>query len=87
MKVREVAVAGEQIEIAPDGLLDVVLEHGDDQLVLALEIRIERAAREAGRRGDRFDAAATDALLFEHARGGFEQLFAGVVAGGPGSDS
>ena len=42
-EIREVLVPGEKIEIASNRLLDVILEHGDDQLVLALEIRIERA--------------------------------------------
>ena len=71
----------------PNGLLDVILEHGDDQLVLALEIRIERPAREAGRRRDRLDAGAADALFLEHARRRLEQLFAGVVPGRSGSHS
>ncbi len=72
---------------APDRLLDVVLEHGDDQLVLALEIRIERAAREAGRGRDGLDAGAADALFLEHARRRLEQFFAGIVPGGSGSNS
>ena len=84
---REVAVLGEQIEIAPDRLLDVILEHGDDQLVLALEIRIERAARETGRGRDGLDAGAADALFLEHARRRLEQFVAGIVPGGSGSNS
>ena len=78
---------GEQVEIAPDGLLDVVLEHGDDQLVLAVEIRIECSAREAGRRRDRLDAGAPDALFLEQTRRRFEQLFAGHVPGRSGANS
>ena len=78
---------GEQIEIAPNGLLDVILEHGDDQLVLAPEIRIERAARETGRGRDGLDAGAADALFLEDARRRLEQLFAGIVPGGSGSNS
>ena len=77
----------EQIADAPDGLLDVILEHGDDQFVLALEVRIERPAREAGRRRDRLDAGAADTLFLEHARRRLEQLFAGVVPCGSGSHS
>jgi hypothetical protein len=86
-EVREVLVPGEQIEIASDRLLDMVLDHGDDQLVLAVEIRIERPAREAGRRRNRLDAGAPDALLLEHARRSLEQLFAGVVPGRSGANS
>ena len=77
----------EQIADAPDGLLDVVLEHGDDQFVLALEVRIERPAREASRRRDRLDAGAADSLFLEHARRRLEQLFAGVVPCGSRSHS
>ena len=72
---------------APNRLLDVIFEHGDDQLVLALEIRIERAAREAGGGRDDFDAGAADSLFLEHARRRFEQFLAGVVPCGSGSDS
>ena len=86
-EIRKVLVLGEKIESASDRLLDVILEHGDDQLVLALEIRIERAAREAGRGRDGLDAGAADALFLEHARRRLEQFFAGVVPGGSGSDS
>ena len=86
-EIREVVVPGEKIVNAPNGLLDVILEHGDDQLVLALEIRIERPAREAGRRRDGLDAGAADALFLEHARRRLEQLFAGIVPGRSGSNS
>ena len=48
-EIGEVLVPGEKIKIASNGLLDVILEHGDDQLVLALEVRIERAAGKIGR--------------------------------------
>ena len=57
MKSARILVRGEEIEVALDRLLDVILEHGEDQLVLAGEIRIERPARETGRGRDRFDAA------------------------------
>ena len=86
-KIRDGFVPGEKIEIAPDRLLDVILEHGDDQLVLALEIRIERAAGETGRSRDGLDAGAADALFLEHARRRFEQLVAGIVPGRSGSNS
>ena len=86
-EVREVLVPGEQIEIAPDRLLDVVLEHGDDQLILAFEIRIERAAGKTGGGRNRLDAGAADALFLEHPRRCLEQFFAGVVPGGSGSNS
>ena len=87
MKSARFLCIGEKIVNAPDRLLDVILEHGDDQLVLALEIRIERAARETGRRRNGLDAGAADALFLEHARRRLEQLFAGIVPGGSGSDS
>ena len=70
-----------------DRLRDVILDHGDDQLVLAPEIRIERAAAEAGRRRDGLDAGAADALFLEHARRRLEQLFAGIVPGRSCSNS
>ena len=86
-KIREVLVPGEKIEIASNGLLDVILEHGDDQLVLALEIRIKRPAREAGRGRNGLDAGAADSLFLEDARRRLEQLFAGIVPGRSGSNS
>jgi hypothetical protein len=66
---------------------DVVLEHGDDQFVLALEVRIEGAAREARRSHDRLDAGAANTLFLEHARRCLEQLVAGFVPGRSGSHS
>ena len=86
-EIRKVVVPGEKIELAPDRLLDVILQHGDDQFVLALEIRIERAAGKTGRGRDRLDAGAADALFLEHPRRRFEQLFAGIVPGRSGSNS
>jgi hypothetical protein len=86
-EIRKVLVLVEKIEVAANGLFDVILQHGDDQLVLALEIRIKRAAREAGRDRDGLDAGAADALVLEDARRRFEQLFAGIVPGRSGSDS
>ena len=86
-EIRKFLVPVEQFADAHDGLLDVILEHGDDQLVLALEVRIERPAREAGRRRDRLDAGAADALFLEHARRRLEQLFAGIVPCGSRSHS
>ncbi len=73
--------------MASKRLLDVILEHGDDQFVLALEVGIERAAGETGRGRDGFDAGAADAVFLEHARGRLEQLVAGIVTGRSGSDS
>ena len=86
-KIRKVLVLVEKIEIASNGLLDVILEHGDDQLVLALEIRIERAPRKAGRGRNGLDAGAADALILEDARRRLEQFFAGIVPGRSGSNS
>jgi len=73
-KIRDGFVPGEKIEIASNGLCDVILDHGDDQLVLALEIRIKRPAREAGRSRDAFDAGAADSLFLEDARRRLKQL-------------
>ena len=86
-EIRDVAVLRQQVEIAPDRLFDVILEHGDDQLVLAGEVRIERAARETGRGRDGLDAGAADALFLEHARGRLEQFVAGIVPGRSGPNS
>src|SRR6266850_6764566 len=86
-KIREGVVPGEKIEIASNRLCDVILDHGDDQLVLALEIRIKRPACEAGCSRDAFDAGAADSLFLEDARRRFKQLFAGIVPGRSGSNS
>src|SRR5260370_41711587 len=86
-EVRNVLVPGEKIEIASNGLLDVILEHGDDQLVLAGKVRIKRPARKAGRGGDGLDAGATDALFLEHSRRRLEQLFKGIVPARPAPNS
>jgi hypothetical protein len=86
-EIGKIAVPCEQVEVAPDRLLDVVLEHREDEFFLALEVRIERPARETGGGRDRLDAGATDPLFLEHARSGLEQLFAGVVPGRSGPDS
>ena len=80
-KFREIAVLGKQIEIAPNGLLDVILEHGDDQLVLAPEIRIERPARETRRRRDGLDAGPADPLFLEDARRRLDTAFRGYRPG------
>jgi hypothetical protein len=70
-----------------NGLFDVLLDHGDDQLVLALEVRVERSTREAGRGRDILDAGAADALFLADACGRLEQLFAGIVPCRSGPDS
>jgi len=82
-EVDGVAVAIQQLEMVAHGSLDVVLEHGDDQLVLAGEIGIDGAAREAGGGGDGFDAGSADPLLLENLGGGREEALARHVAGGP----
>lgn len=86
-ETREIAVLGEQIEIVPYGLLDVILEHGDDQLVLAPEIRIERLRVKPA-------AAAMASMLAPPIPCSSKtppprlvQLFAGIVPGGSGSNS
>ena len=86
-EVLQVLVPRKKIEVAPDQLLDVVLEHRNDQFVLAVEIRVERPARESGRRHDRFDAGGVDALFLEHARRSLEQLVAGGVPRRSGANS
>ena len=83
-EVSGILMQSQQFEIALDGLLDMVFEHRDDQLILAGEVRIERAAGEAGRGRDRLDAGAADALFLEHAGGRLEQFVAGIVPGRPG---
>ncbi|MGY3356841.1 uncharacterized protein YcgL (UPF0745 family) [Bradyrhizobium sp. GM0.4] len=84
-EVVEIVVLREDVHVAPDRLRDMLLEHGDNQLVLALEVGIERAAAKSGRRRDRLDAGAADAVLLEHARRRLEQPVARVVPGRPGS--
>src|SRR3982074_3710682 len=64
-EIRNVGVSGEKIEIASNGLFDVILDHGDDQLVLALEIGIERPARKTGRGRNDLDAGAADSLFLK----------------------
>ena len=87
MKPAMFSCFGEKVEIASNGLLDVILEHGDDQFVLAGKIRIKGPAREAGRGSDGLDTGAADALFLEDARRRLEQLFAGVVPGWSGPNS
>ena len=86
-KVRQVFMPGKKFVHASNRLLDVILEHRDDQLVHAFEIRIERPAREAGRGGNTLDAGVADALFLEDPRRRLKQLFAGIVPGRPGSNS
>lgn len=86
-EVDGVAVAIQQIEMVAHGALDVVLEHGNDQLVLAGEIGIDGAARESGGGGNGFDAGSADPLLLEDLGGGREEALARHVAGGSGPPS
>ena len=83
-EVRQVAMARQQVAVMLERPFDVVLQHGDDQLVLVVEIRIEGAARQAGGSRDRLDAGRTDTLLLEHLGGGLEQLFPRFLAGRSG---
>ena len=82
-----VAMARQQVAMVLERPIDVVLQHGDDQLVLVVEIRIEGAARQPGGGRDRLDAGRTDALLLEDLGGGLEQLFPRFLAGRSGSHS
>ena len=86
-EVRRVAMARQQLAMVLERPLDVVLQHGDDQLVLVVEIRIEGAARQPGGGRDRLDAGRTDAVLLEDLGGGLEQLFPRFLAGRTGSHS
>ena len=61
--------------------LDMVLQHGDDQIVLAREVRIEGAAGEAGGGGNRLDAGRADAAFLEDPGRRLEQLLPRIVAG------
>jgi len=86
-EVDGIAVALQQIEMVAHGSIDVILEHGDDQVVLAGEIGIDGAAREAGGGGNGFDAGAADPLLLEDLGGGREEALAGRVASRSGPPS
>ena len=86
-EVRQVAVARQQVAMVLERPFDVVLQHGDDQIVLVVEIRIEGAARQPGGGRDRLDAGRTDALLLEDLGGGLEQLFPRFLASRSGSYS
>ena len=84
---RQVAVARQQVAVVLERPFDVVLQHGDDQIVLVVEIRIEGAARQPGGGRDHLDAGRADAVLLEDLGGGLEQLFPRLVAGRTGAYS
>jgi hypothetical protein len=63
-------------------LLDLVLEQGQDQVVLAAEVGVERAAGEAGDVADLLDRGADDAAGGEHLDRGRHQLL--LRLGAPG---
>src|SRR5262249_32986181 len=75
-----VAVATEQLAVVLQRSLDVVLEHRDDELVLAREVRVERAASEAGGGRDRLDARSPGAPLGAPPGPGVERLAPRLVA-------
>ena len=52
----------------------------EEQLVLGLEVRVERAAREAGALADRLDGCRVQAHFGEHLGGGIQQLLTGGFA-------
>src|SRR5436305_3598185 len=54
-------------------LVDPVLQELDEHLLLALEVRIERPAREAGLRGYLLDAGALEPALDEDVRRRIQQ--------------
>ena len=81
------AMLRQQLAVMLNGAIDMILQHGDDQLVLVGEVRIEGAARQPGGGRDRLDAGSTDALLLEHLGGGLEQLFPRFLASRSGSHS
>ncbi len=87
MKSSGVRCLRQKLAVMLDGAIDVILQHGDDQLVLVGEVRIEGAARQPGGSRDRLDAGSTDALLLEHLGGGLEQLFPRFPASRSGSYS
>jgi hypothetical protein len=80
-------MARQKLAMMRDGAIDVILQHGDDQLVLVGEVRIERAARQPAGSRDRLDAGGTDALFLEHLGGGLEQLLPRFLASRSGSYS
>ncbi len=61
---------------------EVVVEHGDGQLLLPLEVRVEGAAGEAGGGGDLLDRGGAHPVLGEDTGGRLEQPLPRLVAGG-----
>ena len=54
-------------------LREAVVEHGEEQLLLAVEVRVERALGEARPLGDLVDRGPLHPALGEHLGGGLEQ--------------
>ena len=67
-----VPVPGEQFQMAAGGLLDVIGQHRGDELVLAGEVGVERAAGQPPGGRDRLYAGAADPMLGEGGGGGLE---------------
>jgi hypothetical protein len=61
-------------------VLVIALEKLDEQFRLAAEIRMERAARVAGMRGDVFHAGTVQPLLGDDDRAGVEKPLPGEIA-------
>jgi hypothetical protein len=57
--------------------LGALFQQGQDELVLALEVAVERAAGVAGTFGDLLDRGAADTVLGEEFGRGLQQLLAG----------
>ncbi len=62
------------------GLLMIAAQKLDEQIALAVEIRIKRAARIARRGGDVFDAGVAETLLCDQSQRGIEQTLLGLIA-------
>jgi hypothetical protein len=58
---------------------DLLLEGAEEEVLLAAEVRVDRAARVAGGGGDLVDRRAAEAALAEQAGGGLEEVLAGFL--------
>jgi len=84
-EVDGIAMVVQQVEMVAHGSLDVVREHGVDQLVLAVKVGVDGAACEAGGGGNGFQAGPADTPFVEHLGGGREEPLARHVTGRSGA--
>ena len=81
-----VAVVLRHLEPAEVELADEV-DHGEEQLVLALEVRVERALRRLGPRGHHVHRGALEAHLEEDVLGRLQDVLPQLTAAQSHSDS